>query len=288
MKELSPEQAAYLRVMGFGAGLVLLADLALLWALIIGWTRGRPLLARRWSVAHVLIAFQAWIVTTLVLTVVGVVVVTVLLPDHGAASSEAATQYVILGGLILQNAAMVGVVLFTILVLYDQHWVATGLSLRHWKPRVAIGLLTALVVLPVSQLLERLSSQVLRANQYATLIQHAYRTQWDDLSRLFDGPGGLILAILVVGVLAPFGEEVFFRGFVYRCFRARWGRVAGMVASAALFAAIHVHPVGLLPIFFIGCVLANLYERTGTLIAPITLHAVNNIAAVLAAHLAHR
>jgi uncharacterized protein len=288
MNALSPEQAAYLRVMGWGAGLVLLADLALLWVLIIGWMRGRSLLARRWSAAHVLIAFQAWLVPTLVLTVLVIAMVTLFLPGHGPSPSEAAMRYAILGGLILQNAAMVGVVLFTILVLYDQHWVATGLSLTRWKQRVAIGLLAAAVVLPVSQLLERLSTQVVRANHYATLIQRAYGSQWNDLSRLFDGPGGLVLAILVVGILAPFGEEVFFRGFVYRCFRARWGTVAGMAASAALFAAIHVHPVGLLPIFFIGCVLAYLYERTGTLIAPITLHAVNNIAAVLAGYFTHR
>jgi membrane protease YdiL (CAAX protease family) len=288
LNALSPEQAAYLRVMGWGATLVLLADLALLWVLISGWTRGRSLLARRWSAAHVLIAFQAWIIPTLVLTVLGIAVMTLFNPGHGSAPSEAAMRYAILGGLVVQNASMVGVVLFTILVLYDQHWVATGLSLKHWKQRMAIGLLSAVAVLPVSQLLEWLSTQALRGNQYASLIQHAYRSQWNDLAQVFDGPGGLILAILVVGILTPFGEEVFFRGFVYRCFRARWGRGVGMVASAALFAAIHVHPVGLLSIFFVGCVLAYLYERTGTLLAPITLHAVNNIVAVLAGYLAHR
>jgi membrane protease YdiL (CAAX protease family) len=288
MQPLGPEQEAYLKIFGAGAGLVLLADLVLLWVLIFGWTRERSLLARRWSAAHVLIAFQAWLVPTLVFMVLGVVVATILHPGSATHGAESAiTRWVMLGGLVVQNAAMVFVVLFTVLTIYDQHWIATGLSLRDWGPRAALGFLTGLVVIPISLGLERLSLSALRHLPYTALIQHAYEKEWQDLTVLFQGAGGLVLAVVVVGVIAPFAEEVFFRGFVYRCFRARWGPTLGALTSAALFAAIHVHPVGLLPIFFIGCVLAYLYERTGTLVAPITLHAMNNIIAMLATHIGH-
>jgi len=92
------------------------------------------------------------------------------------------------------------------------------------------------VVIPISHALEWLSVLALRSNSYATLIQTAYAKQWQEMTRLFQVPGGLALAIFLVGVLAPIAEEVFFRGFVYRCFRARWGPTVGIAASAALFA----------------------------------------------------
>ncbi|MGI8970174.1 MAG: hypothetical protein ACR2HB_05640, partial [Dehalococcoidia bacterium] len=63
---LSPEMQAYVAVVAIGAAVIILADLALLWVLAVGWLRGEPLLARRWSAAHVLIAFQAWLLITLV------------------------------------------------------------------------------------------------------------------------------------------------------------------------------------------------------------------------------
>jgi len=287
MQSLTPEQIAYLKLLGIGAGIVLLADVVLFWVLVTGWMRERSLLARRWSAAHVLIAFQAWLLPTIVFTVLGAAVAAAVLPRHGDATEAALTRWVTLAGLAIQNVNMAGVVLFTVLVIYDQYWVATGLSLRKWAPRVGLGLIAAVLVVPISQGLEWLSIRALQHLPFAIQVQRAYTKQWQELSGLFEGTAGLTLAIVLVGLVAPFAEELFFRGFVYRCFRARWGVTAGIIASAALFALIHVHPVGLVPIFFIGCVLAYLYERTGTLVAPITLHAVNNIVAVLAAHFAH-
>src|SRR5947209_2831726 len=240
MESMGPEQTAYLKIFGAGVGLVLLADFVLFSVLVLGWMRERPLLARRWSAAHVLIAFQAWMLPTLLFTVIGVVVAALVHPGLGPGAAESAmVRWAVLGGLIVQNVSMVFVVLFTVLVIYDQYWVATGLSLRHWGPRVALGLLAGGVVIPISQTLEWLSIRALHHLPYTALIQRAYQKQWEDLTVLFQGAGGLVLAILIVGIIAPIAEAVFFRGFVYRCFRARWGTAAGIVARAALVAAIH-------------------------------------------------
>jgi hypothetical protein len=92
------------------------------------------------------------------------------------------------------------------------------------------------------------------------------------------------MLVLVVGIIGPLGEEIFFRGFAYTALRHRFGPAIAAVASAALFAVVHLNPGALIPIFLIGLVLAALYERTGTLAAPFALHAVNNTFAVILAY----
>ena len=55
------------------------------------------------------------------------------------------------------------------------------------------------------------------------------------------------------------------------------------IGSAALFAVIHLSLASLLPIFLLGIALAWVYERTGTLLAPIVMHATVNGISVAAA-----
>jgi len=83
---------------------------------------------------------------------------------------------------------------------------------------------------------------------------------------------------VLVGIIAPVLEELIFRGFVYGGLRRMMTVPAAALASALIFAAAHVAvPVGsLLAITLIGVVLAYLYERSGSLIAPMVTHAMYN------------
>jgi hypothetical protein len=92
------------------------------------------------------------------------------------------------------------------------------------------------------------------------------------------------LIVLAIVVLAPIAEEIFFRGIVFNAWRREGGAVYAYVGSAALFAIIHLSLVSLLPIFFLGLVLAWVYERSGyNILAPMALHAtVNGISVALA------
>jgi membrane protease YdiL (CAAX protease family) len=93
---------------------------------------------------------------------------------------------------------------------------------------------------------------------------------------------GFVLAAIVVAVLAPIGEEVFFRGFLYSGLKKRWGVTAGIVASAGIFAVFHITPLLYLPMFLIGATLAIVFEYRGSLAPNILLHALNNLVALLA------
>jgi membrane protease YdiL (CAAX protease family) len=89
----------------------------------------------------------------------------------------------------------------------------------------------------------------------------------------------LLLAI-ATGVLliavAPFAEELFFRGFLYQAFRNSFGVWPGAVLSALIFGAIHFEFFKLVQLAILGVILALLFEKTKSLWPPIMLHAVNN------------
>ena len=110
--------------------------------------------------------------------------------------------------------------------------------------------------------------------------------QPDYLPLFGKGLGGLFLALLLGAIIAPIAEETFFRGYLYAGLRSLWGPSKGIVLSAAIFAAVHILPGVLFPIFLIGLVLAWLYERTGSLWPSIVLHGAMNALAFLASYFA--
>lgn len=89
------------------------------------------------------------------------------------------------------------------------------------------------------------------------------------------------LALVFLGVLAavwaPVVEELFFRGAFYSAWRQRWGRWVSGLATGVIFAAVHPQGWTAIPALgAVGLVLALLREWRGSLIAPMTAHALNN------------
>lgn len=110
-----------------------------------------------------------------------------------------------------------------------------------------------------------------------------------------DGSGLIVFAALAA-IMAPFFEEVIFRGFLFNSLRKifREGRLFKLLhnsprvadyfavgLSAFMFAAAHMDASAFLQLFLLGIILAELYRRSGTLVCPILLHAMNNLVATL-------
>ncbi|MFV0337380.1 MAG: lysostaphin resistance A-like protein [Chthoniobacterales bacterium] len=91
------------------------------------------------------------------------------------------------------------------------------------------------------------------------------------------------LVILLAVVVAPIAEELIFRGYLYGVFRKYGGRFFAMIFCALLFASIHLHLPSMLALSLLAIVLTLVYERTGSLWAPILMHATFNGLSVLAA-----
>lgn len=82
-------------------------------------------------------------------------------------------------------------------------------------------------------------------------------------------------------VVAPLCEEIVFRGYLYPVMKKFSGPWVAGVCSALIFAAAHGSLVALLPLFVFGCVLVFIYEKTGSLWAPIAVHFCFNGATVI-------
>lgn len=82
----------------------------------------------------------------------------------------------------------------------------------------------------------------------------------------------------VGGIIGPVAEEIFFRGILYGYFR-RWGVYPAVIMSTVCFVLPHMN-TGLLPITQIvgGLVFAIAYEKEKSLMAPITIHCLGNLA----------
>jgi membrane protease YdiL (CAAX protease family) len=87
----------------------------------------------------------------------------------------------------------------------------------------------------------------------------------------------IMIAALVVVVLAPLGEELFFRGLLFGALRRRFRFWAAGGISGVAFGLFHVIPLLMPLMFFVGFGLAYLYERRGSLFAPIAAHAAFNL-----------
>jgi membrane protease YdiL (CAAX protease family) len=96
---------------------------------------------------------------------------------------------------------------------------------------------------------------------------------------LLEEPDPLQLGTLALGavIAAPLGEELFFRGFLYRAMRQRWGVRWALLATSVLFAFIHASPSAFLPYAALGLAFGLVYEWVGSLWASITLHALWNL-----------
>ncbi len=87
--------------------------------------------------------------------------------------------------------------------------------------------------------------------------------------------------LVIVTLIAPLSEEIFFRGFLYQAFKKSWGVNAGLFLSSFLFAAVHLEIYSFIPIMIIGWLLAYVFEKTKSLMPAIFLHGVYNLALIM-------
>ena len=81
---------------------------------------------------------------------------------------------------------------------------------------------------------------------------------------------------LLVLFEAPLLEEPLFRGVLFRGFASALPIWAAMALSSILFALVHANAASFIALCFLGCAFAWLYRRTGTILAPMTAHALFN------------
>jgi membrane protease YdiL (CAAX protease family)/uncharacterized RDD family membrane protein YckC len=96
------------------------------------------------------------------------------------------------------------------------------------------------------------------------------------------GIGIAIFAVMAIIVLAPFAEEIFFRGFFFAGLRTRWSLWPSALLSGAIFGLVHAPtgPTAAIPLAGLGVGLAWLYNKTGSIYPSMLAHFLNNAIAI--------
>ncbi len=102
------------------------------------------------------------------------------------------------------------------------------------------------------------------------------------ITKFLNSENALILGILHIGIVPAICEEVMFRGYVQRSFEKNWGIWTAIIVSGFIFGAYHLQINNILPLSFLGIMLAYLTYISDSLIPAIVAHFVNNGGQVIA------
>jgi membrane protease YdiL (CAAX protease family) len=100
-----------------------------------------------------------------------------------------------------------------------------------------------------------------------------------DASRLFQNqrPIEIVVIVLGISIAAPFCEEFAFRGIIQKGLASRFTARVALIATAVLFSAYHLDPVGFIARVELGVLFGVLYQRSGTIWPGTMAHAANNL-----------
>lgn len=85
------------------------------------------------------------------------------------------------------------------------------------------------------------------------------------------------LLIVMVGLIAPFAEELFFRGIIYENLKC-WVTVNhAALISGGIFALVHFQPSTVFPLWVLGIIFALVYERTRSMTVIVSMHSLQNL-----------
>lgn len=100
-----------------------------------------------------------------------------------------------------------------------------------------------------------------------------------NIVELFNGSRTMdqrLMIIILAVAIAPVAEEFVFRFFLYGVLRRYVGRLAGLVFTALLFAAVHAHLPSFAPLFVLGACFTLAYEWSGSILVSMTMHSLFN------------
>jgi membrane protease YdiL (CAAX protease family) len=202
----------------------------------------------------------------LVLTVIGSAIVAVASGTTGSLNDPPPGVNIALT--LFQNIALVGAAVGFACLLGGRPRAADFGLVRPPNVRRAVGLLVAVWV----------GFYVLSAIWVTALNLHETQ-QLPDRLGADKSTINLLAVVVLITVVAPLGEELFFRGYFFGSLRNWRGVWPAAIATGVIFGLIHAGsaPAGfLVPLGFFGFGLCLLYHYSGSLYPCIALHALNN------------
>lgn len=186
---------------------------------------------------------------------------------HDLMTTLVPVQRFLLSGAI-QSFSVFVAVFFVVRLRYGQGLAQLGLKIPDLQKVVTSGVAGGaalfVLVVTVGVIIEQVFPVKAEPQPFARLVLEA------------DSTKELVLLFFIGSIMAPLGEEIYFRGFVYPVFRRKWGVGWGVILTGVFFALLHVDLIRFLPLALGGAGLAWLYQRTGSLLTAVIAHGVWN------------
>ena len=148
-------------------------------------------------------------------------------------------------------------------------------DIRLFAKRILLGAVAGLLVTPFARLLTQLTHVLIVGLGFAPPLP-----QW--LVESFAHPDTANAAKIAVAfsaiVCAPVAEEILNRWAIAGALAKRIHPALAAILSALWFSALHMNVLSAPGLFVLGIVFAALYHRTASIVAPVTAHAVFNMA----------
>jgi CAAX protease family protein len=145
-----------------------------------------------------------------------------------------------------------------------------GLDRMPVRRSLLLGIALLVSALPMVFVVDYIASIVLKVNT---------TTDTQEVIRIFQNSSTVaqrVPIILLAVVVAPVTEELAFRGYLYGVIKRYLGAIPALVLSGILFALIHLNLPRFFPLLVLASVFALAYELSGTLLVPMTMHALFN------------
>ncbi|HXX37620.1 MAG TPA: CPBP family intramembrane glutamic endopeptidase [bacterium] len=234
----------------------------------------RPSRAQAWGLLEVL-ALTLFFATTVPLAAAWIHIPAGVAPPLGIIAVLA----------VIQNAVFAAAAVYVVHVKYRLPLAAVGLTVGAWEQRIRQGAIAAAAGIVGNSAgqnatLLALGAWMGRAAANDLVMREEARAPVYRLLPRLHQPVEIAVIAVLVGVVVPIGEEIFFRGLVFGALRRRMNLHTAVLLSALFFSAAHLEPIEFLPIMLLGVVLAYAYDRTGSLVPGMIAHGVNNLAAL--------
>ncbi|QCD43170.1 type II CAAX endopeptidase family protein [Duncaniella dubosii] len=157
-----------------------------------------------------------------------------------------------------------------------------GIERRFTLMQIILAIAAMLMSIPAMNALVVLNENMTLPSIFSELerwMREAEEQAQSSVSILLgnQGIGSLIVNILIVGVLAGFSEELFFRGALQRIlFSCKINPHGAIWITAIVFSAFHLQFFGFFPRLILGAYFGYLFYWSKSLWLPIILHVFNN------------
>lgn len=175
----------------------------------------------------------------------------------------------------VMNSVGISVILYFVIKKYGQNIKDLGLSLVKWPKSISSAVVGYMTLVPILILIMVATLYVVKLLGYEPPVQPIVEVFMKEKETAV-----LLMSTLFAAIFGPIAEEIFFRGFMYPAVKKKLGIFGAVMVTSTIFAFLHAHLVGFLPIMALGVLLAYLYEKTGSLVSSMVVHVIHNVGMV--------